>query len=231
MESLERELLLRDAGQYGYNLAQTAARHPSTVLRKMLLSEEGRILEGIPVVLAHILMNNVDDLDLFELEESLPANLRKRFRICAAVTYWFLFWVPDSKSAQATLKKYLHKRDASTLESVQEKLRNRLRIPIGERAVYDPERLENTFKNYVVEQFAEQQNSLNHKLEMKRAAVFNDAASELFTEKQKAVMMRVLNHEMLTKTEKEYYSRVIKPRLKAIRNPDVQSIAATLLGY
>lgn len=231
MESLERELLLRDAGKYGYNLAQVSARHPAEVLRKMLGSDEVRILEGIPVVLAHLLMNGEDDLDLFELEESLSSSLKKRFRTCAAITYWFLFWVPDSKSVQSTLKKYLNKRDASTLESVQEKLRSRQRIPIGEGAIFDPERLENTFKNYVVEQFAEEQNSLNRKLELKRAAVFNDAASELFTEKQKVVMMKVLNHETLTKTEKEYYSRVIKPRLKAIRNPDVQSIASTLLGY
>lgn len=231
MESLERELLLKDAGQYGYNLAQVSARHPAEVLRKMLVSEEGRILEGIPVVLAHIVMNNEEVLDLFELEESLPSNLRKRFRICVAVTYWFLVWVPDSKSAQSTLKKYLTKRDASTLESVDEKLRSRQRIPIGEGATYDPERLENTFKNYVVEQFAEKQNSLSRKLDLKRTAVFDDAVSELFTEKQRVVIMKVLFHEALTKTEKEYYSRVIKPRLKAIRNPDVQSIASTLLGY
>jgi len=231
MDSLERELLIKDAGQYGYSLAQTSSREPSEVLRKMLLSKEGRILEGIPVVLAHILLNGENSLDLMVLEESLPSNLRKRFRICTAVTFWFLFWVPNSKPAQSKLKKYLQKRDAATLESVDEKLRTRQRIPIGEGATYDPERLENTFKSYVVEQFTEEQNSFSRKLELKRESVFEAAASELFTDKQKTIIKKVLQNETMTKTEKEYYSRVIKPRLKAIRNPDVQSIAGTLLGF
>jgi hypothetical protein len=61
--------------------------------------------------------------------------------------------------------------------------------------------------------------------------MFNEAASELFTDKQREVMHKVLNHESLTKTEREYYSRVVKRRLKALRNPDLQTTAATLLGY
>jgi len=79
------------------------------------------------------------------------------------------------------------------------------------------------------DQFRENTATLTKKLENKRESSFQDALSELFTEKQKELLFKVLNKETLTKTEKEYFSRVVKKRLKALRNPDLQLAATTLL--
>jgi hypothetical protein len=52
---------------------------------------------------------------------------------------------------------------------------------------------------------------------------------ELFSAKQVEIIEKLLHNDPLSKTEREYYSRVIKKRLKALANPDVQSIASSLL--
>jgi hypothetical protein len=171
------------------------------------------------------------DFEPETVELSLPAPLQKRFRVLAAVTYQFLFWVPGSEPARKRLYDYLKRREPALLENVTDKLRTQHKVQVGASVVLDEARLEKTYKNYVVEQFMETQASFTKKLEDQRSAMFNEAVSELFTDKQREVMLKVLNHESLTKTEREYYSRVVKRRLKALRNPDLQTTAATLLGY
>ncbi len=230
MDSLEKELLFRDLDRYGYHLAQPASANAAQVLQRMVASDDGRVLEGVPVVLSHMLLSK-EDLDLEAVEHSLPSALQKRFRVLTAVTYLFLFWVPDSDSQRKRLQKYLKKREPALVELVTEKLRNQHKVQVGAGVVLDEERLEKTYKSYVVEQFMANQASLSKKLEDQRSLMFQQAVGELFTDKQKDLMFKVMNHQSLTKTEREYYSRVVKPRLKALRNPDLQTMAATLLGY
>jgi hypothetical protein len=52
--------------------------------------------------------------------------------------------------------------------------------------------------------------------------------SFLFAKKQIKILFKVKNHERLTKTEKEYFSRVIKKKLAAIR--EAYPLAKELLG-
>lgn len=142
-----------------------------------------------------------------------------------------MFWVPDSDSQRKRLQKYLKKREPALAELVTEKLRNQHKVQVGAGVVHDEGRLEKTYRSYVVEQFMANQASLSKKLEDQRSLMFQQAVGELFTDKQRDLMFKVMNHQSLTKTEREYSSRVVKPRLKALRNPDLQTMAATLLGY
>lgn len=52
----------------------------------------------------------------------------------------------------------------------------------------------------------------------------------LFSPKQKDLIFKKLNKESLTKTEREYYSRVVRKKLKAIAMSEVREIADTLTG-
>ena len=230
MDSLEKELLLRDVEKYGYHLAQPVTTNPAQVLQRMVASDDGRVLEGVPVVLTHVLLSN-KSFDLESVESSLPSALQKRYRMLAAVTYLFLFVVPESEAARKRLHKYLKSREPDLIENVTNKLRNQHKVQVGASVVLDEERLERTYKSYVVEQFLETKASFSKKLEDQRSLMFNEAVSELFTDKQRELMLKVMNHESLSKTDREYYSRVVKPRMKALRNPDLQTMAATLLGY
>ena len=50
----------------------------------------------------------------------------------------------------------------------------------------------------------------------------------LFSEKQKELIFKKLQHQHLTKTEREYYSRVVKKKLAAIAAPEIQELALAL---
>jgi hypothetical protein len=52
----------------------------------------------------------------------------------------------------------------------------------------------------------------------------------LFSPKQKDLIFKKLNQESLTKTEREYYSRVVRKKLRAIAMSEVRQIADTLTG-
>lgn len=50
----------------------------------------------------------------------------------------------------------------------------------------------------------------------------------LFSEKQQELIYKKLNQQHLTKTEREYYSRVVKKKLAAIAAPETQDVAVAL---
>jgi hypothetical protein len=52
----------------------------------------------------------------------------------------------------------------------------------------------------------------------------------LFSAKQKELVFKKLNGQHLTKTEREYYSRVVKKKLAAVADPQLQALALTLCG-
>ena len=51
----------------------------------------------------------------------------------------------------------------------------------------------------------------------------------LFSPKQKDLVFKKLNHEPFTKTEREYYSRVVKKKLEAIADSELNDIADRLI--
>jgi len=55
-----------------------------------------------------------------------------------------------------------------------------------------------------------------------------DLLSEFFTEKQQHIIYLRLNNKNLSKTEREYYSRTIKPKLKAIAYSPLQRVCEQL---
>jgi hypothetical protein len=152
MDPLEKEILLRETERYGYQLMQPSAPSPVETLSKMLTAEDIRILEGVPVVLTNVLMNN-ESFDLNALEYSLPDGLKKRFRIFAAITLLFLFWVPQAESSRTKLTAYLKDREPTLTDTIEHKLRTAESIAIGDSVVLSGKRLEKIYKDYVVQQF------------------------------------------------------------------------------
>ena len=63
---------------------------------------------------------------------------------------------------------------------------------------------------------------------LKRSPELNACLDWLFSPKQKDLVFKKLSSQSFTKTEREYYSRVVRKKLKAIANPEVGHIANTL---
>ena len=63
---------------------------------------------------------------------------------------------------------------------------------------------------------------------LQRSAELDVCLDRLFSPKQKDLVFKKLNSESFTKTEREYYSRVVRKKLKAIANSQVGYIANRL---
>jgi hypothetical protein len=63
---------------------------------------------------------------------------------------------------------------------------------------------------------------------VKRSAELDARLGRLFSPKQKDLVFKKLNREPFTKTEREYYSRVVRKKLLAIANEQVNRIAIKL---
>ncbi|MGD9174231.1 MAG: hypothetical protein PVF29_08725 [Desulfobacterales bacterium] len=63
---------------------------------------------------------------------------------------------------------------------------------------------------------------------VKRSAELDASLGRLFSPKQKDLVFKKLNREPLTKTEREYYSRVVRKKLLSIANEQVNRIAIKL---
>ena len=63
---------------------------------------------------------------------------------------------------------------------------------------------------------------------LRRSPELNACLDWLFSPKQKDLIFKKLNSQSFTKTEREYYSRVVRKKLKAIANSQVVDIASRL---
>jgi hypothetical protein len=85
--------------------------------------------------------------------------------------------------------------------------------------------VKNTFNNYY--RNYEDSNIRNY-LANKDESDFEFALSQVFSIKQKDLLKKKIRGEKLTKTEREYYSRVVKKKLIALSNSDLHNIALKL---
>lgn len=231
MESMKKEQLIRELSNYGYDMVSPGAGNPQQVLVQLVQSDDGRILEGFSVVLTNMLQK-YPALDLAATEKQLDRGLQKRYRTLVAITYNLLSMLPDARLERDKLLDYLKVREPSLVEAVMNKIREGSEVLVGNRIRLDIERLKKTFQNYIVEVAADQrEDNLTRLVEAERNAALIEALSELFTEKQKELIFRVLNKEKLSKTDREYFSRIVRKRLKAIRNSDLQSLAEAIVGF
>ncbi len=97
------------------------------------------------------------------------------------------------------------------------------------------DRLKTTFQNYYLhgrqhgKETAKITRPLQDLLSTRRSYDLEYALSQLFTQRQKELVLKKFRGEKLTKTEKEYYSRTIKKKLSAMANEDLHQLAAKLL--
>jgi hypothetical protein len=97
------------------------------------------------------------------------------------------------------------------------------------------DRLKTTFQNYYLygrphgKETEKRVRHLGDLLSTKRSYDLEYSLSQLFTPKQKELVLKKFRGEKLTKTEKEYYSRTIRKKLSAMANEDLHQLAAMLL--
>ena len=87
------------------------------------------------------------------------------------------------------------------------------------------QRLKSVFSNY----FNQAQKRLENLLSVKDELGLEYALSQVFSPKQKELFYKKLKREKLTKTESEYFSRVVKKKVSALANNELCRLSQKLL--
>ncbi|MFI5348001.1 MAG: hypothetical protein ACHQ2Z_00535 [Elusimicrobiota bacterium] len=220
------EQLLAAMGEYGYALFEpNQMTDPNKVLTALSSSDDVRVLEGFPVVLANALEKNRSAVDLRAAEASLNNDAaRERFRRLTALSF-YLFGVFGFEN----LKPAGHDPLGENSE-LQKELRDCMEhdkpFSLGQKTL-DPARVKRTFLSYFVQghKSDEAENKARLREEFRRE--FN--LSLFFAPKQRDLLQKKLRGEALTKTEREYFSRVVKKKLLALADPDLHRLAQKAL--
>jgi hypothetical protein len=216
--STEREKLLRQLSEYGYTLFEPDKRpDPHEILAEMVKSHDPRILEGFPVVLANILAHDERVFDFTKVEKRL--RLRKDRRLLheflALSAQLFKFY--DIRALDnPNFHRFADRTEYSEL------LRGDSSFVIFDIRLH-PERLQNTFRNYYEQDVVEARNKERAFLHEQFETEYY--LSQIFSPKQKDLLMKKLRGEKMTKTEREYFSRSVKKKLLALADPDLPRMA------
>jgi uncharacterized protein with von Willebrand factor type A (vWA) domain len=194
-------------------------------LAEVVKSEELRLWEGFPVLLA----NAAKDF-LFDYEKVLGClsskdereNLQNLVLMSFAIYKLYHLSFPWAEE----FKKSFSKEELKKVNELKNCLAHNQELFL-EKYRFDPFRLKQVFNNYF-EQEVERTRKLN---ERHGEMSLEFALSQLFSSKQKELFKKKLEGLPLNKTEKEYYSRTVRKKLSALANPELHRLAQKLMDY
>ena len=230
MKVMNKERLLESLANYGYTLLRpVSAKEPEALLENLLKQDDARLLEGFPVVFANMLREK-ESLQ-WESPQWHPAgNLSRKSErrlgpLLALSCLLFKLFGMDKAYGSRTMKLLSQcAHGKQVLAGLEEPFMKSESVKFGELEL-STERLKNNFQNYVVHApESEEAQKKKHVLELELLL------SELFTPRQKELLRKKLGGKPLTKTEREYYYRVVKKRLRAVASEELHQLARRLVG-
>ena len=228
MSKMDKNALLDSLAQYGYPMLRTTVMGESeAVLENLLKQNETRLLEGFPVVFLNVLKKK--QTLTWEDKRWKPGELseksRRRLVYLLSLSYWLFRLFGVDKELEDRTKRLLSKFKYSNETSMKvNELLYQSKPVTFDKVELSTERLKNTFRNYLVAADDNAQAQRNkHDLELELLL------SELFTPRQKELLKKRLEGKEFTKTEREYFYRVVKKRLKALANDELHQLARDLV--
>ena len=221
---MKSDNLVKRLGALGFPLLDVKKKEDANLtFADLVKSGDLRLWEGFPVVLASSAEKGLFDYDktqgyLKGPSDKLHLGLLVALSLALYETLSLKFsWVDK-------LYMHLNKEGRRQCGNYLKALKDNQRLYVDKRLM-SSERVKATFHNY----FRQAQISLNDFLSVKEELGLEYALSQLFSPKQKELFLKKLRNEKLTKTEREYFSRVVKKRVLALANPELHRLSQKLL--
>jgi hypothetical protein len=224
---MNREELITASGELGFRLLTPEKRILSDkrvldVLDGLSVSEDPRLIEGFPVVLANSFHRGIK-LDIDDLLSRHGQGSQERIDLEKLVL----------ASLDLLDQEGLDQPDG--LDSITDSLRlkygnllDKETLELDRKRSVSTERLRNTLRRYATDLDRSESALEREKKNQLRTFMMNLHLSTLFSAKQKDLVLKKLKGEPMSKTEKEYYSRVVKKKLEALADSELNKVAATL---
>lgn len=212
---------------YGYPLLRPSLNvAPETVLMELLAQHDVRFLEGFPVVVAHMLKEKTLT---WERKQWTPAGLPRLVAARLAVLFPLTYQLFKLFGLERALQQRVHKLalkcslKGDLWVNLQKKFLESLPVKL-DGVELSTVRLTRNFRNYVVHS-PQQEAVEQQKYSLERELLL----SYLFTPRQKELLRKRLKRQSMTKTEQEYFYRVVKKRLKALADDKLHEMAKQLV--
>ena len=216
--------LLRNVSALGYPLfGPEDGQDANLTLADMVKSPDLRLWEGFPVVLANSAEKGLFDHEKVKRYMEKPFEKSCLVSLTAMALAVYRFFNLKFLWAEA-LQKSLPSDGKKEFSGFLKKLKGNGNLNVGGREM-SAERLKSVFNNY----FSQSKERLNVLLLAKDELNLEYSLSQVFSPKQKELFLKKLKREKLTKTEKEYFSRVVKKKVLALANPELQRLSQRLL--
>lgn len=217
--------LLKRVSKLGFPLFETEETQDVNVtLADMVKSKDLRLWEGFPVVLANSAEKGLFNYGMVKShlkklsdKSCLDSLMSMSLALYKALKLKFSWADRFYKSLPVDRKKELN--------SFLKKLKKDEELKVAQHLM-DSQRLKSTFNNYL----SLAQSKLNDLLSVKEEFGLEYALSQVFSPKQKELFFKKLKREKLTKTEKEYFSRVVKKKVLALANPELHRLSKQIVG-
>jgi hypothetical protein len=216
--------LLRRVSALGFPLFEVEEdQNANLTLADMVKSRDSRLWEGFAIVLANTAergLLNYEKVKWYLKNSSDKAYLALLVSLSLAVYRFFNL----KFSWAAELQNLLSKQGKKEFTGYLEKLKNDGNFNVAGREMSAP-KLKSVFNNY----FSQSQAKLDDLLSAKEELSLEYSLSQVFSPKQKELFLKKLKREKLTKTEKEYFSRVVKKKVLALANQELHRLSQKLL--
>lgn len=199
---------------------EKTSQQVNQVLIELSNSNDSRLLEGFPVILAHCAYHGpAPDIGaLFNAETAQRDNIEQLILISFELMFLEGLTMPEGlqEAAQSVKEK-----SGEYLLDETVTLNNGINLSV--------KRMHNTLKRYTADLKDTAARSKQHDLKQREAFELHLNLSRLFSPKQKELVLKKYQGEDLTKTEQEYYSRTIKKKLVAVTDKNLVKIANKLI--
>ncbi len=224
---MKREDIVSNLGRLGYTLLRPESSRVKEhevldLLDELADSEDSRLVEGFPVVLANCAHRDLE-IDFRSLLSRHQSDSRKQQALEK------LLLLSSTLLAQQGLDK--PKNIESLTISLKAKHGDLLAddvVDLGNNVSLSIERLRRTLSRYTADLSTSKSTRDRAKNRQRRSFQLNYYLSTLFAPKQKELVLKKYNGEPLDKTEQEYFSRKVKKKLEAMTNKEVMKVAAVL---
>lgn len=217
--------LIKSVNALGFPLFDVEKYQDANItLADIVKSKDLRFWEGFPVVLANSAERGLlsyDNTNVFLKKPSEKSTFTSLIAMSLAVYDFFNLRFSWSENLHKILSGAKQKEQGIFVKRLKEKRDLNL---AGQKI--STQRLKTVFGNY----FGQTRNKLNELLSVKNELRLEYSLSQVFSIKQKELFLKKLKREKLTKTEKEYYSRVVKKKVLALANPELHNLAQRLLN-
>lgn len=215
--------LFKRAGALGFPLFEVAEeQNANLTMADMVKSHDLRLWEGFPVVLANSMEKGLFDYNT--VGKYFKKSSDKLYFNALMVLSLALYKELNLKFTVMSETRELLMKKEGLFKKYLEELKKNSDMKVGNYVV-SGRKLKSTFNNY----FNKNNVNLNELLSAKEELGLEYSLSQVFSPKQKELFLKKLEGEKLNKTEKEYYSRVVKKKASALANPELHRLSQKLL--